>query len=134
MAGEAAITQEQRGQYECVVCRNLLTSAEPWIHSDATHFISTMGGNGPRGTPTIANGYVYTIGATGFFNCIDGATRKSIFTRNIQRDHEAENVYHGVCASPLVLGDSSDSLVLVCPTGEDGRSLAAYRNGELLKA
>ncbi|MGE3316080.1 MAG: hypothetical protein AB7O26_13275, partial [Planctomycetaceae bacterium] len=89
VAGEAAITQEQRGQYECVVCRNLLTGDELWVHSDATHFISTMGGNGPRGTPTIANGYVYTIGATGFFNCIDGATGKSIFTRNIQRDHEA---------------------------------------------
>ncbi len=120
--GQAAITQEQRGDHECVVCYELTTGKEAWVHADDSRYESVMGGNGPRGTPTIADGFVYTIGAKGVLNCLKAATGEKVWRKNIQEDHNAAPIYHGVCGSPLIDGD----LVIVCPTGSDGRSLAAY--------
>jgi outer membrane protein assembly factor BamB len=122
------VTQEQRGPDECVVCYRLADGAMAWIHRDAGRFDGSMGGPGPRATPTIADGRVYSVGATGLLNCLDGATGRRLWSVNILQDNEAANIAHGVCASPLVVGD----WIVVCPTGSSGPSLAAYRrdNGQ----
>jgi outer membrane protein assembly factor BamB len=122
VVGEYAVTQEQRGDQECVVCYRVADGATAWIHADTTRFDSSMGGSGPRATPTIAGGRVYALGATGLLNCLDGATGRPIWAVNILNDNRAENIIHGVSASPLVV----DNCVLVCPTGRNGPSLVAY--------
>src|SRR5438034_653041 len=83
VVGDYALTQEQRGNEECTVCYRLADGARVWMHADRARFNSSMGGSGPRATPTIADGRVYTVGATGIFNCLDGATGKPIWTVNI---------------------------------------------------
>jgi outer membrane protein assembly factor BamB len=122
VSGQGAITQEQRGDRECVVCRSLATGDELWVHSDGAHYNNTLGGPGPRATPTIFEGQVYTIGATGILNCLDGQTGSVRWQVNVLDDNGAENAYHGVCSSPLIV----DGFVVVCPTGKDGKSMAAY--------
>jgi outer membrane protein assembly factor BamB len=94
-----------------------------WLHADENvRFDSSMGGPGPRATPTVTDGRVYAVGATGVLNCLDASTGRRVWSVNILDDNEAKNADHGVCASPLVLGN----LVVVCPTGENRISLAAY--------
>jgi outer membrane protein assembly factor BamB len=122
VVGQAAITQEQRGDYECVVCYDLNTGQEAWVHADETRYRSALGGNGPRGTPTVFGKSVYTIGAKGTLNCLAANTGEKIWQTNIQEDHHAGALLHGVCGSPLATAE----YVIVCPTGEDGLSLAAY--------
>jgi outer membrane protein assembly factor BamB len=123
VVGNFAVTQEQRGGSECVVCYRVTDGAQIWLHDDPVRFGSSMGGPGPRATPTIAGGQVFAVGATGILNCLDGATGQAVWSVNILTDNHAENAGHGVCGSPLVLNDR----VLVCPTGHNGPSLAAYR-------
>src|SRR5262249_394469 len=122
IAGNYAITQEQRDSAECVVCYRLSNGAVVWIHADPALFDCSMGGPGPRATPTISDGKVVAVGATGILNCLDGATGKPLWSVNILTDNGAENIEHGVCGSPLVAGDQ----VIVSPTGTNGISLAAY--------
>lgn len=122
VVGDYAVTQEQRGPDECVVCYRVADGAEVWVHTDAARFDQTMGGPGPRATPTVAGGRVYSVGATGILNCLDGATGRAVWSLNILEDNQADNISHGVCASPLVIDDK----VIVCPTGADGTSLVAY--------
>jgi outer membrane protein assembly factor BamB len=122
VAGDYAVTQEQRGSQECVVCYRVSDGARVWTHTDLDRFDSSMAGPGPRATPTIAGGRVYAVGATGLLNCLDGATGRRAWSVNILKDNDAENLPHGVCASPLIAGD----LVIVSPTGKNGISLAAY--------
>jgi outer membrane protein assembly factor BamB len=122
IVGDFAITQEQRAAEECVVCYRVSDGSPVWLHADPVRFDSSMGGPGPRATPTIADGRVYTVGATGLLNCLDGATGQAIWSVDILKDNGAENLAHGVCASPLVL----DNRVIVCPTGNKGPSLVAY--------
>jgi outer membrane protein assembly factor BamB len=123
VVGDYAVTQEQRGDDECVVCYRLADGSPVWVHADQARFDSSLGGPGPRATPTVAGGRVYTVGATGILNCLDGATGRPVWTVNILEDNGGKEISHGVCGSPLLVGDR----VIVSPTGNAGASLAAYR-------
>ncbi len=118
----SAITQEQRGGQELVVCYDLLTGKVKWSHGDEAHYHEVVAGEGPRATPTIAGDRVYTLGATGILNCLDFAAGKQIWQRNIITENEAKPNSWGVSCSPLVF----DSLVVVSAGGSNGRSLVAY--------
>ncbi|HXY36480.1 MAG TPA: PQQ-binding-like beta-propeller repeat protein, partial [Planctomycetaceae bacterium] len=130
VVGGYAFTLEQRGNQECVVARDLKTGHEVWVHKDEANLPRNqlMGGPGPRSTPTVFEGRVYSIGATGIFNCLDGGTGRVIWSKNILADVGGDLPGHGVSGSPLIV----DELVIVDPTGRADASLAAYKrdNGE----
>ena len=122
VAGNVAITQEQHGEREMVICRDLHTGQILWSHADSTRYATTLAGIGPRATPTIAADRVYTLGATGLLNCLDLTTGAPLWQRDILADNDAEVTIWGVSGSPLVL----DSLVVVSAGGTQGRSLVSY--------
>ena len=117
-----AITQEQHGPEEQVVCYDLATGRKLWQHADSTRYESAIAGVGPRATPTIAVDRVFTLGATGILNCLDLGTGAQIWSRDILADNRAEANVWGISCSPLVL----DTLVVVSAGGPDERSLVAY--------
>lgn len=122
VVGDYAVTQEQRGDSEMVVCYALKTGEPVWAHADEGRFSEMMGGDGPRATPTIDEGKVYTLGAFGILNCLDGATGNVIWSKNILEDNGTVNLKWGKSGSPLVV----DDLVVVSAGGPDGHSLVAY--------
>ncbi len=122
VSGARAFTQEQRGNQETIVCYELTTGHECWSHADAACFRSAMGGDGPRATPTAADGYVYSLGASGILNCLDAATGRHCWSVDVLSDNGASNLFHGLSGSPLIV----DAAVVVSVGGAHGRSLAAY--------
>lgn len=130
VVGDYAFTQEQRGDKECVVCYALADGAEIWLHAEVARFESDMGGIGPRATPTVIDGTVYTVGGTGILCSLDAGTGRLNWKIDILADNGGHNIAHGVCGSPLVVGDQ----VIVCPTGMETGCLAAYnrQTGERL--
>jgi outer membrane protein assembly factor BamB len=81
-----------------------------------------MGGDGPRATPTWDDGRIYALGATGELRCLDAATGKQIWGRNILSDNRASNLEWGMSGAPLIVDDK----VIVQPGGSPGRSVVAY--------
>ena len=122
VAGDFAVTQEQRGAQEMVICYDLTSGKVVWSHSDDIKFDSPIAGVGPRATPTIANGHVYTLGATGLLNCLNLASGVCIWSKDICQDNGAGVNTYGMAGSPLV----SDSLIIVSAGGAGEKSLVAY--------
>jgi outer membrane protein assembly factor BamB len=121
LVGQAGFTQEQRGAEECVVCYDLTTGRQRWIHADTARFSSPMAGGGPRATPAVSEGRVYSLGATGILNCLDATTGDRHWSVDVLADNGANNVYHGLSGSPLVLGER-----VVVSVGQRDRALVAY--------
>jgi outer membrane protein assembly factor BamB len=111
-------TQEQRGGQEVVAAYDLATGKLVWKHSDAARFYESNGGPGPRATPTLSNGRVYTLGATGILNVLDEKTGAVVWSRNAVSDTGAKIPAWGISGSPLVLEDA----VIVAASG----TLASY--------
>ena len=83
VVGPYAVTQEQRGEEELITCYEVDTGKACWAHSNPVRFEETLAGIGPRATPTIHDGKVYALGALGDLVCLDGATGKSLWQRNV---------------------------------------------------
>ena len=118
VSGDLIYTQEQRGDDEVVSCYRLKTGEPVWLHRDAIRFWEAEGGAGPRATPTVADGRVYAMGATGIVNALDAGTGAVIWSRNAPTDTEKTIPDWGVASSPVAF----NGLVIV---GIAGR-LAAY--------
>jgi outer membrane protein assembly factor BamB len=116
-------TQEQRGDKEAVVCHDARTGEPIWEHEDTARFKEKVSGAGPRATPTFAAGRLYTIGATGILNCLDPATGKRHWSRDIAADSGAKVPMWGFSSSPLVV----DGLVVVFAGGGSDKNLLAYK-------
>jgi outer membrane protein assembly factor BamB len=121
VAGGRAFTIEQRRGEEVVAAYDVATGREIWTQRWTARFSETMGGDGPRATPTWHDGRVYALGAAGELRCLDADTGKTIWRINILRDAAVSNLEWGMSASPLVVGDT----VVVLPGGRD-KSVVAY--------
>ena len=117
-----AFTIEQRRDQEVVTAYEAATGRELWTHAWDAHFQESMGGPGPRATPTWYAGRVYALGAAGELRCLDAGSGELVWRRNILEDAGAENLPWAMAAAPLIV----DDLVVVQPGGAGGWSVAAY--------
>ena len=127
VVGGAAVNLEQRGESECVVCYELHSGRELWSHAEKTRFVDEHG-DGPRSTPTVVGGRVYSLGATGILTCLNFQTGELIWRQQVL-DSRQQNLLWGMSGSPLVIDDrvivtpGGQAAAAICYSASDGRKL-----------
>lgn len=128
-----AITQEQVGKEERVICLDLFTGEELWHHADPDVGLlllrkenagARMGGDGPRSTPTIHGETLISLGATGIVNCLTLNEGERLWHANVITDHGGSLQRWGMANSPLVVDEHG--LVVIPGSDEPGATLVAY--------
>jgi outer membrane protein assembly factor BamB len=122
IANGRAFTIEQRGPKEVVAAYDVMTGRELWTNAWTAAFREMMGGDGPRATPTWADGRVYALGAQGEFRVLEDNSGRTIWRTNILEDAGARNLQWGMSASPLIVNNT----VVVLPGGPNSQSIVAY--------
>lgn len=117
-----AFTQEQRREYEVIACYDAFTGEQIWVHQDTARFSERLGGDGPRGTPTIVDGRLYAAGATGILNCLDARSGKKIWSHDVLVENSIGNLPWGMTGSPLVV----DDIVAVNAGGTQQKGVLAF--------
>jgi outer membrane protein assembly factor BamB len=116
---------------ERVLCFDAKTGNLQWKHEYAcTYNVSYP--NGPRCTPNVDAGKVYTLGAEGNLFCFEAKTGKVLWSRELKKDYNVEAPLWGFAAHPLIDGNR-----LICLVGGEGSIAVAFdkSNGkELWKA
>jgi outer membrane protein assembly factor BamB len=122
VAGRRLFTQEQRGELEVVAAYDADTGAELWSHESRSRFFEALGGAGPRATPTLARGMLFTLGAEGLLHRLEPTTGEVVWQADLRDDAAREPPPWGFSSSPLVV----DDLVIVHAGGEGDRGVLAY--------
>ena len=89
---------------DTIFCFDANTGAEVWKVVYAQKLDPKYYEGGPSATPTIADGRLYFISKQGEVRCLEAATGKEIWVRNIRKEHGVEEPEWGFAGSPLVQG------------------------------
>ncbi|MCX7701157.1 MAG: PQQ-like beta-propeller repeat protein [Gemmataceae bacterium] len=102
---------------ERVHCLDAKTGKSIWVHEyDCAYKVSYAAG--PRCTPTVSQGRVYTLGTMGDLFCLDAETGRPIWQRNFPKEFGAKVPIWGYASHPLLDGER-----LICLVGGDRDSL-----------
>lgn len=109
---------------ERTICLDETTGQLLWEDKWETHYRDVMGSyrTGPRATPTIDSGRVYSLGSVGHLRCNDLNSGKLIWSHDSREKYQLLVPTFGTSTAPIVDGD----LVIFAPGGRDTDQLRAY--------
>lgn len=105
---------------ERVVCFDAKTGETLWEYKYAAPY-SISYASGPRCTPTVADGKVYTLGAEGHLACLNASTGSRLWTKELKTEYKTEAPMWGFCSHPLIDGNK-----VICGVGGEGSVLVAF--------
>jgi outer membrane protein assembly factor BamB len=122
VAGDYAVTQEQRGDEEHTSCYALRSGEAIWTHVERVRHDDVLGGPGPRATPAIVGDIVYSFGATGILNALDLRTGDPLWRHDMLELAAANRPIYGFSSSPVV----RNGRLVVAVGAASGRSVWAF--------
>jgi hypothetical protein len=105
---------------ERVLCFSAADGKLLWKHEyDCPYYLGYP--LGPRCTPLVAGGKVYTLGAEGHLFCLDAASGKVQWSHDLVKEYQAKAPIWGYAAHPLLDGQK-----LICMVGGEGSTAVAF--------
>jgi outer membrane protein assembly factor BamB len=112
--------RKQSTGIERVLCLNADTGSEVWRHEyPVTYTISYPAG--PRCTPIVDGGKVYTLGAEGMLICFETEKGAIVWQKDLPKEYNTKTAMWGYASHPLIEGDK-----LVCVVGGPGSQAVAF--------
>jgi outer membrane protein assembly factor BamB len=111
----AALTGKER-----VLCLDASTGGEVWRHEYSVNYKISYPA-GPRCTPVVDSGNVYTLGAEGMLICFDAESGKVVWQKDLPQEYKTKAALWGYAAHPLIDGPR-----LICVVGGEGTHTVAF--------
>jgi outer membrane protein assembly factor BamB len=122
VAGGALVLFHRVGGDEVVECLEAATGKPRWKFAYASAYSDALGkGDGPRATPLIAGGSVWTLGAGGVLSCVKMADGSKVWQRDLMADYGPRPGFFGVGTTPLLQDDR-----LLVNVGARGAGVVAF--------
>lgn len=121
-----AFVLARQGEQEVVQAFDLASGRRLWQQSYAAPYemnpAATAHGKGPKSTPAVADGRVFTLGIGGILSAHDAASGRRLWQRDFAREFPSASPLYGAAQSPLVDGGR----VIVHVGGDGGGALTAF--------
>ncbi|MCU1265849.1 MAG: Serine/threonine protein kinase [Acidobacteria bacterium] len=126
VAGGRIYIFARQNDEEVLRCLDAATGKEIWKSGQAIayemHPAATGHGKGPKSTPVISQGKVYTFGISGVLSCHDAATGKLKWRREFSAQYPHTSPWFGTAMSPVV----DNGLLIAHVGGQDKGALTAF--------
>lgn len=119
---------QSRERVECLQAR---TGRPLWQYDYPTDYRDDFGfDGGPRATPSVREGRVYTLGAQGVLHCLDLESGRKVWSVKTHQEFGVRKGFFGAACSPLV----EDGRLFLNVGGPDQAGLVAFdaRTGRVL--
>ncbi|HQX51041.1 MAG TPA: PQQ-like beta-propeller repeat protein [Planctomycetaceae bacterium] len=119
LVGELMYTMGNVDGAEQVLALNRKTGEIVWKTRNGDEYHEGQG-NGPRGTPTVVDGLVYSLGGNGDLSCLNADSGDVVWQMNILKEFGGGNITWGISESVLI----DDGKVICSPGGSDATVVA----------
>ena len=106
IAGDDLMFFHRVGDQEVLENLHPETGECKWQFRYATAYRDRYGyNNGPRSSPVIDGTRTFVVGAEGRLHCLEVASGKVVWSRNLRAEYDARQDFFGIASTPLVHGD-----------------------------
>jgi outer membrane protein assembly factor BamB len=111
---------------EVATCLDLETGKQIWQRSYPAPYTMNPAaishGKGPKSTPVVSDGKLFTLGISGILSCFDAKTGRVIWRKEFSKQFKESSPLFGTAMSPLV----DRGLVIAHVGGNDAGALTAF--------
>ncbi|HET7294005.1 MAG TPA: PQQ-binding-like beta-propeller repeat protein [Vicinamibacteria bacterium] len=126
LVGDRVFVFAREGDEEVVQSLELASGRRVWRAAYPAPYVvnsaAASHGSGPKSTPVVAGGRVFTFGIGGVLSCLDAASGRVIWRKDFGGQSRGAAPLYGVAMSPVV----SDGLLVAHVGGEEGGALTAF--------
>ncbi len=90
---------------ETVMAFDAKTGDMKWEQTYEKAKFKPLFGAGPRSTPAVADGRLFTLGNTGVLAAWEAKTGKPLWSVDLLKEYKVPNLFFGISSSPIVEGD-----------------------------
>lgn len=116
-----AFYQPKKVDADALAAYDAKTGELRWEKSYPRAAFSPPFGKGPRSTPVVSNGRVFTLGSTGVLAAWDAKTGEVMWQVDTLKEFSAKNLYFGISMSPIVEGNT-----VIIMVGGKGHGLVGF--------
>lgn len=121
--GQRLVLHHRIDNQELTQCMSPVTGEVLWSYQADSDFRDPYGyNNGPRCSPLLSEKHCYTLGAAGHLSCVELATGKKVWSRDLLKDFQVPRAFFGVGCTPILEGNK----LIVMVGGQPNSGVVAF--------